>query len=133
MALGYEDFLRSVIEDGIEAATRDYTKPDQAHKLAGSLAGFEACRGKSPEELAVLLLEIRRKVAIMRFKPLDDERDYWHWRCHEAEVEWVCNVVSAALLNEGKTTIVPPSANGMMAAAKILGVRGFKQVGRGLN
>ena len=37
---------------------------------------------------------------------------YWYARCFALEVEWVCNVVSAMLMNEGRPTIVTPTARG---------------------
>lgn len=53
--MNYNDFLNRIIDDGITAAKRDYeNSPD---KLKGAVAGFEACRGKSPPELFELLRE----------------------------------------------------------------------------
>ena len=46
--------------------------------------------------------------------------DYWRVRCREAEIEWVCNVVSAMLVNEKKSPIIPPTARGTITAGKIL-------------
>ena len=57
--------------------------------------------------------------------------DYWEARCYALEVEWVANVVSAALVSAamlcgGKTAIpviITPTTRGMMKAREILGVR----------
>lgn len=110
-------FLDRVIDDGIAGASADYEAGSE--KLRGSVAGFEACRGRDPEQLASLLAESRRET-MQAFR--EQAPDYWYWRCRELEVEWVCNVVSAAFLNEGWAVIVPPTVRGVMRAAEILGV-----------
>ena len=51
--------------------------------------------------------------------------NYWWFRCFQLEVEWVCNVVSAMLMNEGHHTPLLswlPTANGAMKAASIVGI-----------
>ncbi len=111
----YQDLLARVIGDGIEAARVDYRPGPE---LDGSVAGFEACRGRTPEQLAALLQEARLEAR------RGQAGDYWFWRCRELEVEWVCNVVSAALLNQGLPVIVTPTARGVFKAAEILGVAG---------
>lgn len=116
----YEEFLARVINEGIEAAKADYSKESDKLKLEGALAGFEACKGKSPDGLG----ELR----IATFKATQEAfrtqvRDYWHIRCYQAEVEWVCNVVSAMLNAEGLAMITYPTAKGIMKAADILGVK----------
>jgi len=133
----YEDLLARVIDDGIVAASRDYARSPS--KRRGAVAGFEACRGKSPDQLRQLLHDARlaTRNATERHHPLYRKRldaywetrcyeaeidAYWETRCYEAEIEWVCNVVSAALANQGLPTIVPPTARGVMAAAVVLGV-----------
>ena len=116
----YEDFLNRIISDGIAAARGSY-KDSNPLKLEGAVAGFEACRNKSIDELRELLKQARttRNKALAR-----NDGSYWKYRCFEAEVEWVCNVVSAALWNEGRTDlIVEPTGRGLQQAAKILGIR----------
>lgn len=115
----YATFLARVIDDGIEAARRDYAEPRQANKLRGAVAGFEACRGKSPVALAALLAEARERTMVAYREQADN---YWEVRCFEAEVEWTCNVVSAAFHNQGLSVIVPPTMRGALKAAEILGV-----------
>jgi len=39
-------------------------------------------------------------------------------------MNWVCNVVSALLMNQGLSTIIQPTARGVLKAAEIVGVRG---------
>jgi hypothetical protein len=115
----YEKFLTKVIDDGIEAAKKSYaTRPD---KLRGAVAGFESCRGKSPEELRAALESARKATMVARVCKADN---YWEVRCFEAEIEWVCNVVSAAMASQNAPTIVSPTARGLMKAADVLGVRG---------
>lgn len=124
--MSYEEFLLRVVEEGIEGARHDYGRPEQRTKLEGSIEGFEACRGKSLKELAQVLADAERssKEARSRFHEKEIPSDeYWRARCREAEIEWVANVVSAMLLNQGLEPIVNPTARGAMQAAKILGVK----------
>ncbi len=110
-------FLESIIVDGISAAKIDYKETSDAHKLSGAIAGFEACRGKTPKELATLLGIARNE---MQAAFVEEKKDYWFFRCKEAEIEWVCNCVSAALINEGFDPIVTPTARGELKANQIL-------------
>lgn len=121
MTMAYDEYLTRVIDEGIEAARESYKDPKDALKLRGSIEGFEACRGKNPEQLAQLLSEARRTTLNAR---TDKEDDYWRTRCAELEIEWVCNCVSAVLYNEGLPVIITPTARGMMKAASIVGVGG---------
>lgn len=58
-----------------------------------------------------------------KFNPAKKELDeYWEARGFALEVEWVCNVVSAILMNEGKPTIIPPTARGTIRASEIVGI-----------
>lgn len=113
----YFDFLKRVVDDGIEAARKDYSKPEDALRLKGSLAGFEACRGREPMELAKLL-EGARKDTVDAHR--EEAENYWEVQCREAEIEWVCNVVSAAFANSGFPVIVPPTVRAAFAANRIL-------------
>lgn len=115
--MDYQQFLTRVIDDGIEAANRDYAHDD--HKRHGAVEGFEACRGKSPRELSELLKTAASNTSLAIEDRVDD---YWRLRCYELEVGWVCNVVSASLMNQGLPTIVTPTARGVMKAASIVGV-----------
>lgn len=60
----YLETLERIINDGIEAAKEDYGRkdsPENKARLKGSIEGFEACRGKTPEQLARLLADERCK------------------------------------------------------------------------
>jgi hypothetical protein len=121
----YVDFLETVINDGIRAAERDYAT--ERSKREGAVTGFEACRGKAPQELGPLLAQAHRDTRAHRNVANDDGSDlamnnYWQARCYELEIEWVCNVVSAMLVNQMLPPIVPPTARGMRKAAEVLGV-----------
>lgn len=120
MAMTYDDFLTRIIDDGIEAAKADYTKPEQATHLKGAVAGFEACRGKPPAGLVILLGEAHKRTMEAYG---EDVLDYWERRCFELEVEWVTNCVSALLVNQGglPLTSYHPTARGVMKAAEVLG------------
>jgi len=124
--MDYLKFLERVVNEGIEAAKADYTKPQQKSKLEGSIEGFEACRGKSPEEILKLLTDARLKT-LQAFHDVHDEKvesdEYWKIRCRESEIEWTANCVSAVLANQGLPTIVPPTARGTLKAAEIVGVK----------
>jgi hypothetical protein len=117
----HSEFLARIIDDGIEAAQKDYA--DSPDKLTGAVAGFEACRGMSPLEL-ISVLEFAALEVQQAFK--DKSEDYWRIRCFQLEVEWVCNCVSAALVNNdvGPLRQDFPTNRGMQKAASILGVSG---------
>jgi hypothetical protein len=123
MNINYEEFLERVIEQGIEGARRDYSRPEQELKLAGSVAGFEACRHQTPGQLKTLLHASAEFTCIARqAKAVEDGalEYYWQTRCFEAEVEWVANVVSILLMHQGEEPIVPPTLNGLQQAMRIL-------------
>jgi len=116
----YQDALNIIIKDGIEAVRLDYTRPDQKQKRDGSILGFEECRDRTPAQLVALLGE-SHTMTMDKFR--DQAEDYWYWRCRDAEIEWVCNVVSAILINQGLPAISTCTARGMMKAAEIIGVK----------
>jgi hypothetical protein len=127
--MDYDEFLTKVIDKGIAAAKADYSKPHDAPRLKGSIEGFEACRGKDPMELQKLLHEWRTKTHtayhdVHEKKITDDE--YWRINSFEAEVGWVCNVISALLMNVGVGPLDPlmPTARAVMCVAEIVGVKG---------
>lgn len=104
--MNYNDYLNGVIDGGIEGAKRSYSNPNNSNHpmmLEGAIAGFEACRGKSPEELGVLLGEAGKNTTRAM---LEDLPDYWRHRCFHAEIEWVCNCVSATQSAVSSTQLV---------------------------
>lgn len=117
MTLG--DFIRRVVDDGAEAAREDYAGRGGLFDtmLSGSLEGLSRCRDAAPADLAHLLAGARweRERAVG-----GDESDYWYKRCVELEIEWVCNVVSAALKDANQPTIIEPTARGVLKASEIL-------------
>lgn len=120
--MGYADFLNAVIDDGMEAARVSYgTQQDRSKcdpvKLEGSLAGFELCRGLKPHAIASLLADMSEETAAARTR--HDPR-YWFWRCRESEVQWVANVMSAALVRAGLPFIVNPTYRGLRRALDVL-------------
>lgn len=118
------EFTDRVINQGIEAAKEDYK--DSPDKLRGSLAGFEACRGKNPGELAELLLRANRDTqeAFHRADSGNGGDNFWEIKCRAAEIEWVCNVVSAVLVQNGFPAIVPVTCGGVLAANRIISSEG---------
>lgn len=105
----FDKLVEDIVEDGIKAARNDYSKPEDKLRLEGSIKGFEECLGKNTAELAELLGSARKKV----MEKFDEQaEDYWYWRSREGEIEWVCNVVSAALVALGLTVIVSPTGAG---------------------
>ncbi len=117
--MDYQAFLAKIIETGVKGAHADYAKPEDARKLRGSLDGFEACRGKSPREISVLLAEARTRVTLAYGG--EDIEHYWELVCLASEIEWTANVISAALLMEGQPTIVTPTYRGILHAYRLLG------------
>jgi hypothetical protein len=113
----YRQFLSAVIDAGLEAVHQDYHQPTQDDKRDGSVAGFNACRDKDPEELADLLTRAHSETSRAQIENRDN---YWWYRCYELEVGWVCNVVSALLVATDKPIIIPPTLRGTLQASKIL-------------
>jgi len=117
----YNEFLNRVIDEGIQAATADYTDPSDKQRLEGSIAGFNTCRYLLPEQLVATW---QKATDEMNQAYMEQKENYWWYCCFQSEVEWVCNVVSAMLVNEGREPLLSwlPTANGMMKAASIIGV-----------
>jgi hypothetical protein len=116
-------FIYRVCADGIAAAKGKYPRRDQADKLRGAIEGFELCRGI---EHADHLLEALHQANARAIAAVAEEAaDHRRWTCRVAEIEWVCNVVSAALVARGRQSLGPlwPTASAMLATADILGIR----------
>ncbi len=117
----YKEVLEKIIDKGIDAVKRDYK--EETDKYNGSIAGFEACRNKTPQELITLLIKSREDTQKAFLRASNDITEgYWFVRCFELEVEWVCNVISAVLENEGLMGIITPTCRGVLTAADIIGV-----------
>jgi hypothetical protein len=121
--MNLSNFLEKIIEDGIEAARADYIRPDQENLLKGSIQGFEGCRGKTPQELRDLYGEA---MATSSRKSLEQADDYWYYQGRALEIEWVCNCISAVLVNEGQDPLLGhlPTCRGVFKAAEVIGMQG---------
>jgi hypothetical protein len=110
--------LDRIADDGIKACSENYK--NNPKKRDGAIAGFNACRDKTIFELRQQLHIAANAADVARAV---DRENYWYLRCFEAEIEWVCNVVSACLQNQGLDTIVTPTMRGYLKAAEIIGVK----------
>jgi hypothetical protein len=116
-------FVNRVCADGIAAARSGLARLDQADELKGSIEGFELCWGI---EDGYHLLEALHQSNARALEALAGEADdYRRWSCRFARIEWVCDVVSAALVAHGLASLGPlwPTAPAMIEAAQILGTR----------
>lgn len=117
--MDYTTFLSRIIDDGIVAARADYANDED--KREGAVEGFEACRGKVPLEILVLLQD----AGAATYKALrEDDPHYWRVRSRESEIEWVANCVSAILINMGSAPLAShlPTARAVMKAAEVFGI-----------
>ena len=121
--MNYEQFIQEVVKKGIKAVKRDYKLPEKKALREGSIAGFKACLGKKPLQLLDLLKDAREKTEKTVFENIKNLDKQVEARGFELEVEWVCNCVSCLLYNEGKPTIVPPTASAFIFTSKIVGVK----------
>jgi hypothetical protein len=113
------DALNCIIDDGIEAARHDYATPRHFLKREGAIDGFEACRNKSPAEIAALLAEANERAhQAMR----EDDPRFWFWRCRALEIAWVANVLASILDAQGLPPIGTMTVRGRLKAAEIIGV-----------
>lgn len=124
----YQDFLHQLIKEGIAAARADYQGDRDHHqaKLAGSIDGFEACRGKQPKEILELLeqAKVHSEQAFIRVNEKEiSDGEYWKTRCYMMEIEWMANCVSAMLVNQGLPPVVYPTYRAVLAVARIVGVK----------
>lgn len=118
--LRYQDFLRRAVEESIKGATQSYGHRDDSKgkaMLEGAVAGLKACLDKSPPQLAELLMRART-VQHKAFHQTVLER-YWRVNCFMAEVEWICNIISVALVNQGVPAIVEPTMRAALMADRI--------------
>jgi hypothetical protein len=109
--------INRLADDGIKSVVEAY--PNREDKRLGSIDGFNACRGKTIEELRDLLAEAKKKSKQHR-----SLAEYWRHRYFEIQVEFVCNCVSVVLLHEGKQNqiIVEPTLRGTVRIREILGI-----------
>lgn len=118
--MNWDAFINKIVDLGIEAAKRDYKRPEQKPLLDGSIAGFEACRDKSVVELPKILESAAQaRTEAQKYSTTGFLRAKGFYN----EVEWVCNVASAALYNQQLPVIIQPTVRGMQTAARILGIK----------
>lgn len=119
--MDYKGLVNAICDDGETEVSRTYTRPEQQEKREGCLRGFQEARMTvgAADLKALLDTAIHDREAAR----LHDSPHYWFWRCREAQIEWVTNVVSAALMTIQQPVIIQPTARGLMKAADILGVR----------
>jgi hypothetical protein len=116
-------FIDRVCAEGIAAAKVGYARPQDADKLKGSIEGFELCQGVEHTEHLLEALHLANARALEAVA--DQAADHWCWCCRVAKIEWVCNVVSAALVVHGLKSLGPlwPTGAAMLKAADMLGVK----------
>jgi hypothetical protein len=132
--MDYPEFLDRILRAGLASLLTHESLASHPEKLAGSRAGFEACRGKSPEELAELLQKAGEERLTMKRNAVGFERpaEYWYKRYFELQVEHVCNTVAARIFVSDEASwrtyyarLFPtslPTTRGVNNAARILGV-----------
>lgn len=121
----YYEVLDSIINDGIAEISYIMDKPYDKHKLAGAIAGFNACRNREPLELVEIHKETNGYLREMIKGGRTNADEYWWFRYYRLEVEWVCDVISAfysAYLNQGKKSLLPntPTDRAMKKAYSII-------------
>lgn len=122
----YEALIDRLISDGIAEVRKTYADPKEHHKRDGAIEGFEACRGKTPDELVDLWRSAEdraHQIASLPESSIDiNLKDYWK-QCHHAlQIEFVLNVLSVGM--EKSLLAHLPTARGAMKYAEIVGVRG---------
>lgn len=83
----YWKCLDDYITAGMIGAIADYTNPDEKHMLDGSLAGFNACRNKTFEELYEVASEVASYMMDAYYR--DNKDVYQFYLCYHAEVNFV--------------------------------------------
>ena len=119
-ATTYDQLLDRVIADGIAEVREAYADPKDHHKRDGAIDGFEACRGKTPDQLVELWQEAGRR-ADRRMDATVPIETYLHHRYFQLQVEWCLNVLSVGLSRPLLAHL--PTYRGAMKYADVVGVR----------
>jgi len=116
-------FIDRVCAVGMAVARASYPRSDQSERLKGCIEGFEICQGIEHADHLLEALHQANARAIEAFA--DQATDYRRWNCRAAGIEWVCDVVSAALVAHGLRSLGPlwPTPPAMRESASILGVK----------
>ena len=128
----YAQLLDRVISDGIAEVVEAYSDdkdPDgsryHAAKREGAIAGFEACRARSPEglvQLYAIAVRDSHSAASVAAHREENLRSHSRQRYYELQIEWVLNVLSVGLSRPLLAHL--PTYRGAMKYAEIVGVRG---------
>lgn len=90
-----DQFIDRVTEMGMCAAYASYSNKQSSNAwamLQGSIAGFKACKGQTPEQISKLLKEANEELLGLYSK--DNLSQYWEKVCYRAEIEYVLKSVS---------------------------------------
>lgn len=118
----YTEFVRQIITEGVEVLASAALETPESPQLAGALSACEAClKCDSAPALGVLLAFARNKHADVLREPVPDADRCLFAQGFAYEVEWICNCVSALLLNEGLQPLITPTSRGIMKCAELLG------------
>ena len=112
------EMLDRIIDDAAGELRRHMSSPEQASRLDGALEGLEACRGLIPSDLKELMQASEQAMLTARQQ---DPEHYWWYRWYALQVEWVCNCMSAWLMQHDLPVIVQPTIRGALNVARIQG------------
>jgi len=115
-----QDLLNAIIDDAMYEMRTTMLRIDQRPKLEGGLRGLEECRMLNDDGL----LALRRRADADLDRAHDERRPDWMWyRWRLVEIDWVLNVLSCALVANGRLPLADHTQRGMLKVADILGVR----------
>lgn len=121
----YAELLDRIISDGIAEVRQAYAASEDHHKRDGAIEGFEACRGKTPEQIVILWSAAERERSLMRSTgEASDQslKNYWRYRYKVMQIEWCLNVISVGLQKPLLGHL--PTARAALKYAEIVGVSG---------
>jgi hypothetical protein len=119
----YDQLLNRIISDGIAEVKQAYADPKEHHKRDGAIEGFEACRGKTPDQLVALWTDAEREAAQMRRdREPSDVNAFWRCRYKALQIEWCLNVISVGLSKPLLAHL--PTYRAAMKYAQIVGITG---------
>jgi hypothetical protein len=118
----YTEFLARIVVEGVEGLERVAAVDDASPSTAGAVAAYDACvECDSPPELGILLAFARNKHIDLIMAPVPNAYECLFAQGFADTVAWVCNCVSALLLNEGYPALIPPTSRGIMKCSELLG------------
>lgn len=135
-SMTYDQLLTRLIDDGIAEVTCVYAEPKNHYKRDAAVTAFEACRGKTAEEIRslweqseIVCLELRQKqrgAAQSNGSDAWKERffAYWKRRYETLQYEWLCDVISVGLISSGRTPLAAhlPTQRAAIKYAAVVGV-----------